>query len=65
MPSPARIRQADLARAVPALPATVRQAVTEWVTRGFVVEVRSDGTIRVEPANLPPADPFDLVDMRP
>lgn len=62
---PARVTDGLLRKPLPALPATVRQAVTEWVARGFAVEVRSDGTIRVEPANLPPADPFDLVDMRP
>lgn len=50
---------------LPALPAALRRAVDEWVARGCAVEIRPDGTLRVEPVK-PPADgdPFDMVDMR-
>jgi hypothetical protein len=43
--------------------ADLRQLVAEMVARGCVVEIRADGSIKVTPANIPPADPFDLVDM--
>lgn len=53
------------ARAViPRLTQTLRQAVDEWLARGYAVEVRADGSIRVEPRAAADVDPFDLVNMK-
>lgn len=48
----------------PRLTQTLRQAVDEWLARGYAVEVRADGSIRVEPKAAVDADPFDLVNMK-
>ena len=46
-------------------PSELRRAVSDWAAQGFSVEVRPDGTIRVEPPKRgPEPDEFDLVDMR-
>ena len=46
------------------LTADVRKAVDEWTALGYAVEIRRDGSLRVEPNGTALADPFDLVDMR-
>lgn len=46
-------------------PADLRRAVSEWAAQGFAVKVEPDGTITVTPPmHTPPADGFDVVDMR-
>ena len=46
------------------LTADVRKAVDEWTALGYAVEIRRDGSLRVEPNMTGAADPFDLVDMK-
>ena len=46
-------------------PSDLRRAVSEWAAQGFHVRIDPDGAIIVSPASQqPPADDFDLVDMR-
>jgi hypothetical protein len=47
------------------LTADLRRAVADWLAQGYAVDIRPDGSLRVEPARgKPDADDFDMVDMR-
>lgn len=59
MTAPARVSQAAVTRAERA------NIIAEAMRYGYRIRVGADGTIDATPpgAALPPADPFDLVDM--
>jgi hypothetical protein len=47
------------------LTADLRRAVADWLAQGYAVDIRADGSLRIEPARgRPDADDFDMVDMR-
>ena len=46
------------------LTADVRKAIDEWTALGYAVEIRRDGSLRVEPNKAALTDPFDLVEMK-
>jgi len=59
----ARLHTPDTRRKM--LTADVRKAVDEWTALGYAVEIRRDGSLRVEPTRpAPEGDAFDMVDMR-
>ena len=60
----ARARITDPPRRV-TLTADLRRAVADWLAAGYAVDIRPDGSLRVEPLRArPDADDFDMVDMR-
>ena len=42
------------------IPATIRRAIDDWLSRGYRVELGADGTLRVIPPTR--GDDLDLID---